>query len=69
MLLLKRLIHWKKKWINGECRHLCLFCPFWKRYCKQNSLCATKYDRGYADGYEDGYTDAMERMEKYVYRK
>lgn len=68
MNILKLLKILKRKWIKGECRKLCLFCPYWKRYCKHDFDCSSKYDRGYADGYDDGYTDAMERMERYVHK-
>lgn len=61
MKILKRFI---RKWIKGECRHLCCLCPFWYRYCQHDFGCSTKYGRGYADGYDDGYTAAMKNSNK-----
>lgn len=55
---MKQLIQMmKRKWIDGECRHLCAVCPFWKPHCKINFFpisrkCAKPYDAGFKDGYD-----------------
>lgn len=55
---MKLITMMKKKWIDGECRHLCLLCPFWNKYCKVVYLPDSKYSKAYIAGFTDGYEAA-----------
>ena len=56
----------KRKWIDGECRHLCCLCTYWNKFCQHDFGMTTKYGKGYADGYDDGYKEATKRFKKYL---
>lgn len=46
---------WKRKWIKGECRHLCILCQHHET-CKKDM----KLDKNYAEGFDDGFAEGFD---------
>lgn len=59
MKLLKYIRMLKRKWILGECRHLCSICPYWDTDCKIDFGLDESYQNGYMKGYDAGYTKGI----------
>lgn len=67
MFIIEKAQKWTKpfyrKWIKGECRHICFVCEHFDK-CKYELGLREEYTKGFDEGYRAGYENAIRKVIK-----